>query len=268
MPSYARWLIPLLPLAVILAMPPGVPSAQETPRLGTEKKNPKDGATMVYVPAGEFQMGADDGYDNEKPARKVRLSKGFWIYRTEVTNGMYGKFLAANRTHLKPKYWTDSRFNTPDQPVVGVSWNDAAAYCKWAGGRLPTEAEWECAARGTDGRKYPWGPQDPDPTRAVFGLGEVTGKPGPVGKLDAGASPCGARDMSGNVWEWCADWYDGTFYRTSMPADPTGPANGVERVTRGGSWFTVPFYLRASYRMRYTPDSRASDLGFRPALPG
>lgn len=252
---------------------------------GAEKKNPKDGATLVYVPAGEFTMGADDGFENEKPAHKVRLTRGFWIYKTEVTNAMYGKFLAANLKYPRPLYWKKvALLSAPDQPVVGVTWNDAVAYCKWAGVRLPTEAEWEYAARGGDGRKYPWGKEEPDATRAIFGLPEAGGKPGTPGKLDAGASPFGARDMAGNVWEWCGDWYDRFAYRPAAPAvqpaaaqpaanmpppvvsDPKAPASGLERVVRGGSWFTPAQYLRASLRMRYEPGTRTPDLGFRGAL--
>ncbi len=255
------------------------PAAAEL-KPGAEKRNPKDGAILVYVPAGEFTMGADDGFENEKPARKVRLTKGYWIYKTEVTNAMYGKFLAANLKHPRPLYWKKvALLSAPDQPVVGVTWDDAIAYCKWAGVRLPTEVEWEYAARGGDGRKYPWGKEEPDATRAIFGLPEEGGKPGTPGKLDAGASPFGVRDMAGNVWEWCGDWYDRFAYRPAAPAvqpaanmpppvvtDPKAPATGLERVVRGGSWFTPAQYLRASLRMRYEPGTRTPDLGFRGAL--
>ena len=252
----------LLPVA-LLALSPGAAQL----KTGAEKKSPKDGAAMVYVAPGEFTMGADDGFDNEKPARKVKITKGYYLYKTEVTNAMYGKFLAANPKQAKPAYWTNPRFKAPDQPVVGVSWDDAQAYCKWAGVRLPTEAEWEYAARGADARKYPWGNDAPDANRAVASQDEATGKPGSVGKLAGGASPCGALDVAGNVWEWTADWYDRSYYpAAAMTENPAGPTTGIERSVRGGSWFQQPYVLRATYRNRATPDTRTSELGFRPAM--
>lgn len=253
----------LLPLTCLALSAPS-PRVEAQLKTGAEKKNAKDGATMVYVAPGEFTMGADDAFQNEKPAHKVKLTRGYWVYKTEVTNAQYGKFLAANPKQPKPKYWSDPRFKAPDQPVVGVSWTDADAYCKWAGVRLPTEAEWEFAARGTDARKYPWGNEMPDANRCASAQDETTGKPAPAGKLATGASPCGALDMAGNVWEWCGDWY-GASYPSTPAENPTGPKEGMERIIRGGSWFQPAFFLRTTYRNRATPDTRTSELGFRPA---
>ena len=176
---------------------------------------------------------------------------------------MYGKFIAATG-HRKPSYWGKKRFGRPKQPVVGVSWHDAVAYCQWAGVRLPTEAEWEYAASGTDGRKYPWGNEAPDKTRAVIDISGVN-RPASVGGLPQGASPFGALDMAGNVWEWCADWYGEDYYRQSPAADPKGPAEGKYRVLRGGSWYFGPSFLRVAYRFSGTPDGRDNDGGFRAA---
>jgi len=257
--------VKLLAISVMALSGPVIPSALAQLKTGAEKKNAKDGAAMVYCAPAEFTMGADDGFQNEKPARKVKMTKGFWIYKTEVTNAMYGKFLAANPKVAKPKYWTNPRFKTPDQPVVGVTWTNAAEYCKWAGGRLPTEAEWEYAARGADARPYPWGKEVPDATRTVFAQEEATGKPGAAGKLAPGASPCGALDMAGNVWEWCADWYQ-PANANPAPDNAPGPATGIERVVRGGSWFQAPFFLRATFRNRAAPDAASSEVGFRAVV--
>jgi len=155
---------------------------------------------MVLVPAGEFVMGSEAG-PSERPVRRVFLD-AYYIDTYEVTNGLYGKFLQATRRH-EPRYWKDARVNDPNQPVVGVTWYDAEAYCHWSGKRLPTEAEWEKAARGTDGRISPWGNQW-DSARASTSDGG-SGKLSPVGSYEAGKSPYGAYDMAGNVWEWVAD---------------------------------------------------------------
>ena len=236
------------------------------PKAGDIRVNPKDGAKMVYVPPGEFLMGSNDGLDHEKPPHRVRLTKGYWLYQTEVTNAMYGKFVAATG-HRKPYYWANALVNALQQPVVGVSWHDAVAYCKWASVRLPTEAEWEYAAAGSDGRKYPWGNEAPDQTRAVFGGGDVD-RAAPVGGLPKGASPFGALDMAGNVYEWCADWYDVGYYGQSPAADPRGPVDGTRRVRRGGGWGSSPLTLnlRVAYRLFNSPAyRRLKDLGFRAA---
>ncbi len=156
-----------------------------------------EGAEMVLVPAGEFWMGSDDGDSNTKPRHRVILD-AFSIDRQEVTNALYQRFMSATGRPA-PAAWNDSKYNAQQQPVVGVSWHDADAYCRWAGKRLPTEAEWEKAARGTDGRKYPWGDQW-DASRANSDESRF-GRPGEVGSHPTGASPYGAHDMAGNVRE-------------------------------------------------------------------
>jgi formylglycine-generating enzyme required for sulfatase activity len=200
-----------------------------------------DGALLVFVPAGEFTMGSDDGNSDEQPAHTVYLD-AFAIDRTEVTNAQYARCVQAgacrppgsSSSYTRANYFADPRY--ADHPVIYVSWDDARAYCAWAGRRLPTEAEWEKAARGTDGRTYPWG-DEWDASKAntsEAGPGDTT----PVGAYPQGASPYGALDMAGNVWEWVADWYGEDYYRESPGENPLGPASGTNRVVRGGSWAT------------------------------
>jgi formylglycine-generating enzyme required for sulfatase activity len=235
--------------------------------------NPVDGAETVAIPAGEFRMGSEDGDADEKPVHTVTL-RSFRIYKTEVTNAQYASFLAATG-HREPLFWEEKRFNQPKQPVVGVDWHDAVSYCRWANARLPTEAEWEYAARGTDGRDYPWPDRGggrrgrPTEKHAVFDLPFSSGKPEEVGSKPEGASPFGVLDMAGNVWEWCADWYSRTYYAESERSNPTGPGQGSQRVLRGGSW-GYPSNLRSAYRFPERPAFRASYVGFRPVqeIPG
>jgi formylglycine-generating enzyme required for sulfatase activity len=254
-----RWrsAISLCSLCLLCAFVVGF-SVKEDPPL----TNPIDGAELVAIPAGEFRMGSETGQEDEKPVRAVRL-KGFRIYKTEVTNEQYGKFLAATG-HREPLFWKEERFNRPKQPVVGVDWEDAVAYCKWANARLPTEAEWEYAARGTDGREFPWsgGRREAD-KRAVVDLPLNSGKAEEVGSKPDGASPFGVLDMAGNVGEWCADWYDRGAYARGSSENPTGPAEGTQRVIRGG-WWGYPSNVRAAFRFPERPSFRSSYVGFRP----
>ncbi len=232
---------------------------------------------MVLVPAGEFWMGSDE-YDDEKPRHRVHLD-AFYMDKYAVTNAQFRAFLDARgyerqdlwsaegwrwRTQqnaTQPAYWTDGTWNETRQPVVGVSWHEAQTFCRFAGKRLPTEAEWEKAARGTDGRKYPWGDQW-DASRANSDESKL-GKTTPVGSYPGGASPYGALDMAGNVWQWVADWYDKDYYKRSPERNPPGPDSGQVKVLRGGSWFNDAIYLRATSRHQNTPDSRNFSFGFR-----
>ena len=238
----------------------------------------KDGSIIVHVPAGEFLMGSPpgEGYDNEHPQHTVYVSE-FWIDKTEVTNAKYRKCVEAGTCRApttcdwgEPTYSDSSK---TDHPVVCVSWHDAKTYCEWTGKRLPTEAEWAKAARGTDGRKYPWG-NSFDGSKVNFcdvncesDLKDRSADDGyqrtaPVGSYPEGASPYGALDMAGNVEEWCQDWYDEDYYASSPQRDPQGPSSGLHRVVRGGSWVhNSGGYVRAAWRLR--AGVRISFIGFR-----
>ena len=225
--------------------------------------NPKDGAEMVYVPAGEFLMGsrAGEGYSNEQPQHKVYLD-AYWIYKHDVSVQQYRRFSMATGCEMPdpPRWgWKD------DHPVVNVTWEDAKAYCEWAGVALPTEAQWEKAARGTDGQIYPlgkgWGAMDANWRESE------SGRTTPMGSYPGGASPYGCQEMAGNVCQWCADWYDESYYLVSPDRNPTGPATGAFRVLRGGSWFVSPEYCRSAYRYGGSPpSSRDNCSGFRCVL--
>jgi iron(II)-dependent oxidoreductase len=226
----------------------------------------KDGAEMILIPAGAFIMGSPEGEgdDDEHPQHTVFLD-AFYIDKYEVTNFQYKQFMDATG-HGAPDYWNNENYNQPNQPVVGVTWHDAIAYAKWAGKRLPTEAEWEKAARGTDGRIYPWG-NEWDSSKCNSGVGgDGYQYTAPVGSFPAGASPYGVMDMSGNVWEWCADWSDRNYYSRSPQQNPKGPDSGSERVLRGGSWFnTDRTDLRCAFRVWDNPGFRGHYRGFRCA---
>ena len=216
----------------------------------------KDGAKMVLVPAGSFDMGSGESSD-EQPVHTVYVD-AFYMDEYEVTNAQYWKFMSATG-HREPRYWDDSDYNQPNQPVVGVDWNDAVAHARWAGKRLPTEAEWEYAARGgLSGRKYPWG--DPISTSQA-NYGSNVGKPVPVGSYSANGY--GLYDMAGNVYEWCSDWYDEDYYSSSPSRNPQGPSSGSYRVLRGGSWNYSPGGLRAANRVNFSPADTNDGRGFR-----
>ena len=235
---------------------------------GSTGENAIDGAKWVWVPPGRFTMGSlpGKGHDDERPAHPVTISRGFRMYRHPVTNAQYKCYMRSRNGVKKPEYWSDSRFNAPNQPVVGVDWNSAWAYCEWAEARLPTEAEWEYAARGSDNRQYPWGDGAPDATLAVFGQARDTGSPEEVGGRPQGVSWCGAHDMAGNVWEWCSDWYSESYYESvkNGESDPTGPSKGNYHVVRGGSWNLNPGILRAAFRRDSRFGEALNNLGFRP----
>jgi formylglycine-generating enzyme required for sulfatase activity len=217
---------------------------------------------MVPVPAGTFMMGCNGAVDSscnadEKPYHSVDLA-AFAIDKTEVTQAAYAACAAAGAC------LTMQGMPADDVPVHDVPWTGAAAYCAWAGKRLPTEAEWEKAARGTDGRIYPWG--NSAPTCDVANSGSCAGAPLAVGGRAAGASPYGALDMVGNVAEWVADLYAADYYASSPATDPTGPATGTDHVDRGGWYRSSAAQLRVSLREANAPDTALSYVGFRCAL--
>jgi formylglycine-generating enzyme required for sulfatase activity len=184
-----------------------------------------------------------------------------------VTNAQYNKCVQAQKCKAS-SYANDSQYNGDTQPVVSVDWNDAKNYCEWAGRQLPTEAQWEKAARGTDGRIYPWGNQTATCEYAVMdeGKGIGCGKGGagwPVGSRPQGASPYGALDMAGNVFEWVADWFDEKYYASSPPKNPLGPSSGQYRVLRSGSFDSVAHDVRGAYRRGLAPWNWYSGWGFR-----
>jgi serine/threonine-protein kinase len=233
---------------------------------------------MVYVPGGSFLMGRVPD-DDRFPSYSVTLD-GFWIDQTEVTNGQYAVFLNERGNQVEGGYtWLEveqmenaqvelvgntfqAENGKADHPVVEVSSHGASAYCQWVGGRLPTEAEWEYAARGPEGHLFPWGDDPPTCERAQFGgCGDYTV---PVGTLsDEGASWVGAKDMAGNVWEWVAGFYG--EYPAEPQTNPTGPESGERKVNRGGSFMSAPDTLHTAYRLSNTPTSRSPVLGFRCA---
>ncbi len=211
----------------------------------------------VRISAGQFLMG--DTRDKNAPVHKVHLD-AYWIDTREVTNAQYREFVTSTK-RAAPRYWRDAKYNAPDQPVVGVSWEDADAYCAWKGKRLPTEAEWERAARGTHSRLFPWGDRF-DVTRTNTREAR-TRRPLPVGTFPEGATSEGLLDMSGNVWEWCWDWFDEKYYRVSPLNNPTGPEAGKKRVIRGGGW-SAP-HIHMARRRGEKPHKTYPSLGFRCA---
>jgi eukaryotic-like serine/threonine-protein kinase len=225
------------------------------PVLGSTKLNEIDGAGMVYVPAGEFLMGSEDGSSDEAPKHDVYLD-AYWIYKHEVTNEQYHACIKAGICSGIFSKYPENKY-----PADYIDWYEAETYCEWAGGRLPSEAEWEKAARGTDGRSYPWGEESPNCNLANFG--GCSGHTVPVGSFPEGASPYGALDMAGNMWEWVADWYDPDYYGSSPSENPTGPVGGEHRVLRGGSWLNTKGYIRASLRLMFSPGITNQNIGFR-----
>jgi formylglycine-generating enzyme required for sulfatase activity/tRNA A-37 threonylcarbamoyl transferase component Bud32 len=246
-------------------LPPENPSPLDT------WVNPKDGLTYVWIPPGSFQMGAVPGDSkadrDEKPRHPVTISKGFWLCRTEVTVGAYEKFCAATGRAMPPPPHFNPNWQYKDHPIVEVNWDDAVAYCRWAGGRLPTEAEWEYAARAGTETVYWWGNSY---RQGMANCNEKEGRvPGgvslfkttPVGHYPANA--WGLYDMLGNVQEWCADWYEKKYYASSPATDPKGPEGVFSKVLRGGSWYDSPRGLRVSNRGEMFSSFRDYYTGFR-----
>ena len=302
---------PMLPQSSPSPIPPTItiklkisatPDATQTPFINiiTSWERPADGMVMVKIPEGEFTMGSINGGEDEPP-HMVKLNT-YWIDQTEVTNARFALFVKDTGYQTEEKgsgkafifngtVWNQASgadWEHPQgssshlegltlHPVVYISWNDAAAYCEWAGARLPTEAEWEKAARGTDARVYPWGNQAP--SGSLLNSADVNFHmawtnqniddgyefTAPVGSYPAGASPYGALDMSGNVYEWVADWYSEAYYSQSPYANPTGPASGEYHVLRGGSFGTLTHLFNTSVRIGTGPHAWHRDIGFRCA---
>ena len=224
--------------------------------------NPKDGKEMILIPASEFEMGEG------KEAHKVYLD-AFYVDRYPVTNAEYQKFVDATK-HAIPEHWSNGRIPSgkENHPVVYVTWQDAVDYARYAGARLPTEAEWEKAASWDDvkkeKRRYPWG-NEFDANKCNTSESKI-GDTTPVGKYSPqGDSFYGVGDMAGNVWEWCADWYDENYYKNSPERNPQGPDSGQVRVLRGGSWDITQRIARCAYRLRSVPDCGDYNIGFRCA---
>jgi len=241
--------------------PRPVPSSNPAPQPSGALRNPRDGAELIWIPAGSFLMGDDDQKDN--PRRTVTLD-GFYIYKNLVTVKQYLAFCsAAHRQAPDPAPWG----RRDDDPIVNVTWEDARAYSAWAGVKLPTEAQWEKAARGADGWLYPWG-NEFDGSRLSHSVSQIADaeSASKIGNFPKGASVYGVLDMAGNVCQWCEDWYDSEYTRSAPERNPTGPKTGQFRVLRGGSWNLVePRYFRASYRFSDTPTARYITNGFRCA---
>ncbi len=248
--------------------------------LGDTRVRPGDAMPMVYVTGGTFQMGSDesdpDAASDEFPQHPVTLD-AFWIDRTEVSNAQYALCVADGECD-EAAFVEYANYNGDDQPVVGVSWRDATVYCEWVGARLPTEAEWEYAARGERGFVYPWGNEfdcsrgNFDDERVYDGY-VVPGGEGcdgylttaPVGSFPAGVSWCGAQDMAGNAWEWVDDWHGD--YPATAQVNPTGPAEGSNAIVRGGGWDSNHTQVRTTYRLDnlIRPAFRFDFAGFRCA---
>jgi formylglycine-generating enzyme required for sulfatase activity len=229
---------------------------------GKERINERDGSVLVFVPGGEYLL-------DEGSLRHRVILTPFWIGKYTVTNEQYSRFLTTQTHQKTPEYWDDSRFNDPRQPVVGVSWMESLTYCRWAGLDLPSGAQWEAAARGTDSRPYPWGSDGPSSNLARFGGDWETGKPAPVGSYPKGAGPFGTVDQAGNVSEWCWDEFKRVHQGRDGRENPI--IRGDERdesalrETRGGSWADLPEDLLAAGWTGVSARTKSWDLGFRVA---
>lgn len=226
---------------------------------------------MVLIPAGEFQMGrAELNEDDAKGMRPLILRDdrpyhavfldSYWMDAKEATHADYAKFVKATG-HTPPRHWLQGEMpqERASHPIYNVDWYDATAYCEWQGKRLPTEAEWERAARGgLEGKDYPWGDDGVEPETARYNtpLG-----PGPVGDFEANG--LGLYDMAGSVSEWCFDWFERTYYERSPAKNPRGPEEGLYRIIRGGAWSDAPNRLTVFFRNWVRPDQKSANIGFR-----
>ena len=273
--------------------------AEAAPVAGEVKRNARDGLKYVWIPPGTFQMGCSAGAlcdGDEKPLHAVTISKGFWIGQTEVTVGAYERFVEDSGRSMPPAPPFDNGWRDEAMPMIDVAWADARDYCQWSGGRLPTEAEWEYAARaGNSKASYgllddvAWYANDSgerhldtehlwdaymqkyqselneDQKKYYKLLSDNGDRPHDV----AGKRPnaFGLFDTLGNVWEWCNDWFDVYYYKSSPNTDPAGPASGEMRVLRGGSYLGSPGYVTASFRYGIDPKLRYEFVGTRCAMP-
>ena len=279
-------------------VPTHTPTSKPSPSQGDTRTRSTDGMVTLYVPGGSFQIGSTESevadaitlctqhydicnrwyYMREHPQHPVSLA-GFWLDQTEVTNEQYRRCVEAGVCE-EP---TTCRKGTPtyavpdrsDHPVVCVGWQDAQAYCQWAGARIPTEAEWEYAFRGEQGHIFPWGDLfdgamlnycdvNCTATHADFRYDDGFTRTSPVGSFPKGASWIGALGMGGNVSEWVSDWLG--EYNPEAESNPTGPSEGSERLFKGGSWFFHPTYCRGAARASIEPGARMDFLGFRCAI--
>jgi len=276
------------PTATRTQRPTALPTPTENPKiplasapLGGTRTSPVDGMELVYIPAGEFQMGCDlahngvyDCSKDELPLHTVYLD-AYYIDKTEVSNAQYEQCVADGAcdapndksSYSQSAYYGNTSYD--NYPVINVSWEDASKYCSWAGRELPTEAQWEKAARGESVRAYPWG--DASPTCDLLNGyvdGYCVGDTTAVGSYAGGASPYGVLDMAGNVWEWVQDWYDGDYYSSLEKfINPTGPSTGTSRVIRGGGFNFGEDGLRSAVRYFSNPGNWGYDIGFRCAVP-
>jgi formylglycine-generating enzyme required for sulfatase activity len=226
------------------------PSARRSPLPGDTMSSPIDGMTYIWIPAGSLTMGCSQGdaerFDDETPAHEVAISNGFWIGQTPVTQAAYERVTGKNPSHFKGA----------NLPLEMITWEEAQAYSQAIGGRLPTEAEWEYAARA-DSREPRYG----DLERMAWYAGNSDNQTHEVGLKQPNA--WGLHDTLGNVWEWIADWYGEKYYAAGESRDPAGPSSGIRRALRGGSCFNNPRFLRVSVRGKHEPHVRASNVGFR-----
>jgi formylglycine-generating enzyme required for sulfatase activity len=291
------WLVTSPPAQEVAKSKKPAPTGDQAAAAGRLTVNPKDGLKYVWIPPGTFQMGCAPGDDectsDEKPPHQVQISKGFWLAQTPVSVGAYKRFAREKVKAMPPESDLLGRplniaWRNEAMPVVNVTWEESRDYCAWAGGRLPTSAEWEYAARGrSPNPRYghlddiAWyadnsGQQRLDSTRIrnedkkAYGGGRKTLdqrlKENANGMHDVGQklpNAYGLFDMLGNVWEWTNDWYGENYYQSSPAQDPVGPSTGKYRVLRGASWDDVPAYVRVSYSHKAEPDLRNYTLGFR-----
>ena len=235
-------------------------STSQTPSAGTVRQNSKDGLKYVWIPPGTFTMGCSprdsECFDSEKPSHQVSITKGFWIGQTPVTLGAYKRFVSATGQQMPSPLGFYAKWTNDNTPIFNVSWNDSQGYCQWAGGRLPTEAEWEYAARGgsTEAR---YGPID----KVAWYAKNSGGRTHDV--AEKRANGFGLYDTLGNLQEWVNDWYDTNYYQSSPSSDPPGPSSGQYRVLRGASWGDFPRYVRVSGRSGHLPGGWGNLYGFR-----